>query len=75
MAQHIGQLNALCALWSFDRAIIEKVFLGLGGNSLDNADEYLDLMDGEQTKDPAECWERWQEMHDLYHEPNPFKDE
>lgn len=75
MAQHTGKVNALCALWSFDPAIIEKVFLGLQGDSMDEADEYLDLMDGEEATDPAEVWEEWQRMHDLYHEPNPFLNE
>ena len=67
-----GKVTALCTLWKFDPKIISDVFYGLGGQSFDEADEYLDLMDSEGTNDPAEVWEAWQEMHDIGHEPNPF---
>jgi len=68
----IGKIKALCVLWSFPIEIIEKVFLGLGGDSMDEADEYLDLMDGMEVTNPAEAWKEWQRMHDLAHESNPF---
>jgi len=72
---HKAKVNALCTLWTFDPVIIEKVFLGLGGDSMDNTDEYLEIMDSEGVTDPALAWEEWQRRYDIHHEPNPFLSE
>ena len=69
-----GRLKALCDMWTFDPSVIEKVFMFFGG-SYDQTDEYLELMDGEETDNPADVWEAWSIENNIEHESNPFLDE
>lgn len=71
-----GTLKALLNMWTFDPEAIKKVFYHFSSNGrhIDDANEYLELMDGLEVTNPAEAWDDYCMDNDLEHEidNNPF---
>lgn len=73
MRTHEATVNALKSLWRFPDEVIDKVATAMG-DSLDEADDFLDFMDGQEVSNPAEIWADWCYHNDIVHEidNNPF---
>jgi hypothetical protein len=62
-------LRQLCETWKFNKEFIEEIFLYFG-NSYDETDYFLDLLDGSDNLE--EAWEKYKDERDVIDEC-PFK--